>query len=100
MSKYSYLQELYLAYTDEQDARLQHYMRNARAVCGRSGGYARYKRDSEKFFDRRSREWRMKAGRVFRHLNDDLWLTGKTYTVVNGKITDVREGERGEKSPR
>ena len=100
MAKYSYLEELYQAYTSEQESRLQRYMLNARAVCGRSGGYARYKRDGEKFFDRRSREWRMKAGRVFRHLNDDLWLTGKIYTVVNGKITDVREGERGEKSPR
>ncbi|EHF9573670.1 hypothetical protein QR238_16825 [Salmonella enterica] len=40
MSKYSYLHELYMAYTDEQDARLQRYMQNVRAACVRSGGYA------------------------------------------------------------
>ncbi|EBQ9308956.1 hypothetical protein ABPE25_004125 [Salmonella enterica subsp. enterica serovar Newport] len=91
MSKYSYLHELYMAYTDEQDARLQRYMQNVRAACVRSGGYARYKRDSEKFFDRRSREWRRKVGRVFRHLNDDLWLTGKVYSVVNGKIVGIKD---------
>lgn len=96
MAKYSYLGELYQAYTSEQEYRLQRYMLNVRAVCSRSGGYVRYKRDGKKFFDRRSREWCRKAGRVFRHLNDDLWLTGKIYTVVNGKIVRVRESERGE----
>jgi hypothetical protein len=96
MAKYSYLEDLYQAYTSERENRLQRYMQSARAVCGRSGGYARYKRDGKKFFDRRSREWRRKAGRVFRHLNDDLWLTGKIYTVVNGKIVRVRGSGGGE----
>ncbi|HAK1938529.1 TPA: hypothetical protein H1Q11_004520 [Salmonella enterica] len=96
MSKYSYLHELYLAYTDEQDARLQRYMQNVRAACVRSGGYARYKKDSEKYFSNRSKAWRSKVRRVFRHLNDDLWPAGLIYTVVNGKITGVRGSESGE----
>lgn len=96
MSKYSSIDELYLAHTAEYERRRERYMQNIRAVCRRSGGYDRYKRDSRKYFKRLSRMWYRTTGRVLRHINNDLWSDGMVYTVINGKIVNIRVGGTGE----
>ncbi|WRH15219.1 hypothetical protein GC087_05905 [Pantoea sp. JZ2] len=85
----SFIHELYQSYATERANRHERYMRNVRAVCSRSGGYSRYKQDSEKYFRNSWRRNRRCFNRTFLRLYD-LWPAGKIYTVADGKITDIR----------
>ncbi|MBG6247332.1 MULTISPECIES: hypothetical protein [Symbiopectobacterium] len=90
MAKYSYIHELYQAYTTEREHHNERYMQNVRAVCFRSGGYARYKRDSEKYFRNRWANEKKQFSRVFLQL-DALWPQGKAWIISDGKIVGVRD---------
>lgn len=96
MAKYSFTGELCLAHAAEHERRLYRYMQNLRAACRRSGGYERYKRDSRKYMARHWRMYEKNKGRVLHHIICEHWPAGLIYTVVNGKITGVRDSERGE----
>ncbi len=89
MSGSTYFDLLYQSYAHERDSRHQRYMLNARAVCSRSGGYRRYKRDGDKYFKGRHARTSRQFSRTFLRLYN-LWPQGITW-VITSKGLEVRD---------
>lgn len=90
MARFSTVNDLFERYNAEDDARFARYMSNMRAHCRRSGGYKRYRCES-RYFERRNKKGTPLLGRVFYHLQENLYPQDRIYTVRNGKVVDVRE---------
>lgn len=86
----THIEELYERHKAEDGALFKRYHSNMRAACLRPGGRVRYKREN-RYFERRNQRGTPLLGRVFHHLVEDLYCTGRVYTVRNGKVVAIRD---------